>query len=99
MNNENFSNGLKRLEISNKPGKIEDCENNFKRLLAEGRKVSGPLLMLMDALEAKTLQALFEKGDIELTKKLAFEASRVNILYSHFYPADMGKSLIVYCTH
>ncbi|MFA0813902.1 hypothetical protein [Microbulbifer epialgicus] len=92
MNDKTFLDGLERLVISNRPGDIERCESNFKRLLSEGDKVSGPLLMLMDTLEAQTLQALFKQGDIEQAKKSAFETGRVLALYSHFYPADMGKS-------
>ncbi|WP_444885552.1 hypothetical protein [Microbulbifer sp. PSTR4-B] len=92
MSDQVFLDGLKRLEISDKPGRIERCESNFKRFLSEGGKVSGPLLMLMDALVAQTLQALFKQGDIEQAKKSAFDVGRVLALYSHFYPADMGKS-------
>jgi hypothetical protein len=92
MSDRVFLDGLKRLEISDKPGDIERCESSFKRLLSEGGKVSEPLLMLMDTLEAQTLQALFKQGDIEQAKKSAFDVGRVLALYSHFYPADMGKS-------
>ncbi|GAA5526169.1 hypothetical protein Maes01_02764 [Microbulbifer aestuariivivens] len=91
MKTPNLIDGLKHIETSLRPEKIDMCLESYTRLRKEGKgKEDSPLLFLHSLYSAKTLYSWFHDGDLQQAKKYAYIAGRLRVIYSRYNPLRVG---------